>query len=279
VPGGPGRTPHLDTFASPAARLCLAASEAGIDLGGARFQLSGEPLTATLLATIRRSGAEATSLYGSMEAGAITYGCLRPHAPDDGHLMSDSFGLIQPGPSGPARHLPPTALLVTSLRPTAPFILLNASMGDQAELDRRSCGCPFEPIGWTTHLHTIRSFEKLTAGGMTFLDADVIRVLEEALPARFGGGPKDYQLVEEQAADGAPRLCLLVHPAVGPLDPDAVANAFLTMIGGGSGARRVMELQWRQAGALRVERRPPLATASGKILHLHQARRPPAPPD
>ena len=37
---------------------------------------------------------------------------------------------------------------------------------------------------------------------MTFLDSDVIRVLEEVLPARFGGGPTDFQLVEQEDDDG-----------------------------------------------------------------------------
>jgi hypothetical protein len=108
---------------------------------------------------------------------------------------------------------------------------------------------------------------------MTFLDTDVIRILEQELPARFGGGPMDYQLVEDAGADGVSRLCLLVHPSIGPLDPDEVADAFLTLTGGESLATRVMELQWRQAGTLRVERRAPIATASGKILHLHQISR------
>jgi hypothetical protein len=50
---------------------------------------------------------------------------------------------------------------------------------------------------------------------MTFLDTDVIRVLEEILPARFGGGPADYQLVEDERADGQPCLRL-----VGDLDEE-----------------------------------------------------------
>lgn len=36
-------------------------------------------------------------------------------------------------------------------------------------------------------------------------------VRREALPARFGGGPTNYQLVEEARADGHPSLRLLVH--------------------------------------------------------------------
>ena len=142
-------------------------------------------------------------------------------------------------------------------------------------LAERACGCPLERLGWATHLHTIRSYAKLTAGGMTFPDTDVVRVLDELLPARFGGAPTDYQLVEEEAGDGEPRLRLLVHPGVGPLDADAVADTFLAALSTGSGVERVMGLAWREAGLLRVERRPPLTTVSGKILHLHQQRGPP----
>jgi hypothetical protein len=94
-------------------------------------------------------------------------------------------------------------------------------------------------------------------------------VLEEVLPARFGGVPTDYQLVEEEGDEGRPRLRLLVHPALGPLDPAAVAAAFLDGIGRGAGVERLMGLVWREAGLLEVERRPPHATASGKIQHLH----------
>jgi hypothetical protein len=107
---------------------------------------------------------------------------------------------------------------------------------------------------------------------MSFLDADVIRVLEEVLPARFGGGPIDYQLLEEEVGDGEPRLRLLVHPRLGTLDGEAVADSFLSAIGGGSGVERVMELQWREAGLVRVERQAPRATTVGKVFHVHSER-------
>jgi hypothetical protein len=125
-----------------------------------------------------------------------------------------------------------------------------------------------ERYGWTTHLHTIRSFEKLTSEGMTFADADVIRVLDEELPRRFGGGPTDYQLVEEELQDGRSRITLRVHPRVGSLDSAQVGEAFLAGLGARSGIERVMELLWRQAGLVHVERRAPEAQANGKILHL-----------
>jgi hypothetical protein len=265
-----GGTPHLSLYVSAGVRLCQAAAEAGLDLRGAKFTAGGEPLTESRLAVFRAAGVEAVPGYSTIEAGRIGYGCVAAAAPDDYHLLHDLVALIQPGLAGQQRGLPPSALLVSALRRTAPVVMLNVSLGDQAELAERVCGCPLERVGWTTHLHTVRSFEKLTLGGMTFLDADVIRVLEEVLPARFGGGRTDYQLVEQQAQHGRSALRLLVHPAIGPLDPDAVADAFLQAIGGGSEAERVMELEWRQTGLLRVERRPPQATQAGKILHLHQ---------
>jgi hypothetical protein len=191
----------------------------------------------------------------------------RPQVSDDLHFYSDLNAMIQPGSDGNGG-IPPRGLLLTSLRPTARLILLNVSLGDQAEMAQRACGCPLERLGWTTHLHTLRSYEKLKAGGMTFLDTDVVRVLEEVLPARFGGGPLDYQLLED-VRSGQPRVRLLVHPAVGPLDEAKVADEFLQAIGGGSGVERVMELQWREAQVLQVERQAPRATGAGKVLHLH----------
>jgi hypothetical protein len=112
----------------------------------------------------------------------------------------------------------------------------------------------------------------LTAGGIAFLDADVVRVLEEVLPARFGGSPNDYQLVEEEVENGRPRLRLLIHPVVGPLNPDEVAEAFLRAISPGSGIERLAGLLWQDSRFLRIDRQPPLTMASGKVLHLHARR-------
>ena len=142
--------------------------------------------------------------YATVECGPIGYGCLAPAAPDDLHLLDSLHAIIQAGESGSPGGLPRRALLVTTLQATGPFVVLNLSLGDEADLDGRRCGCPLETIGWRRHLRTVRSFEKLTAGGMTFQDIDLIRALEETLPARFGGQPSDYQLVESESPDGRP---------------------------------------------------------------------------
>jgi len=273
-----GGTPHLKTFASSAVRLCQAARAAGRDLAGAQITAIGEPLTRTRHDVIRDAGVRVVTEYGATESGQIGEWCLRPEAPDDVHFFQDLHALIQAGP-GHEPALPERALLLSSLRPTAPLVLLNVSLGDEAAVTRRACGCPMEGYGWPTHLHAIRSFEKLTSEGMTVLDVDAIRVLEDALPARFGGTAGSYQLVEDERHDGQPRLRLVVDPAVGPVDDAALAAAFLDGIAAVSEAQRLMAALWRQAGILRVERRSPYQTPSGKILHVHRATTaPPGPP-
>ncbi|HEX2695172.1 MAG TPA: hypothetical protein VHP61_05420 [Acidobacteriota bacterium] len=267
-----GRTPHLIAFVSLAVRLSQAARAAGMSLAGVQFSSGGEPMTAARLAEVRASGATVVPRFIAIECGFIGYGCLAPDGPDDLHVFDDSLAVIRPGGDGPAWGLPPSALLLTSLLPSSSFIMLNVSLGDQAALGPRSCGCPLEALGWGRHLSRIRSYQKLTAGGMSFLDCDLARVLEEDLPRRFGGTPLDYQLAEDEDENGRPKLRLLVSPAVGPLDEAAVVDAFLSCLGRGEGAERVMSLQWREEGFLRIDRRAPLVTAGGKVLHLLRTR-------
>jgi hypothetical protein len=266
-----GRTPFLFTFPSSAARLCQAALDHGLELGEPRFLIGGEPTTSARLAVIGRAGGCALARYGSMEVGPVGYGCLAPSRPDDVHLLHDLHAVIHaPSAVAAAHRLPPEALLISSLHPLAPFLMLNVSMGDQAVLQERACGCPLGRLGYGTHLHTIRSYEKLTSEGITFLDADVVSVLEEALPARVGGTATDYQLVEEETEEGRSRLRLLVHPRLGPLDDASVRRTFLDALGSGSSVKRMMKLVWRDAELLRIDRRVPHTTQSGKVLHLHR---------
>jgi hypothetical protein len=109
---------------------------------------------------------------------------------------------------------------------------------------------------------------------MTFFDTDLVAVLEEALPAHFGGGPTDYQLIEEATADGRAGLRLIVSPSVGPLDPAAVTRTFLDALGRAGGAAQVMSSAWRHAGAVLIERRAPAVGVTGKIAHFRSASTP-----
>jgi hypothetical protein len=268
-----GTSPYLVAYTSSIVRVCHAARDAGLDLSGVGALATGEPLTATRLAAIQATGLAVTPIYATVDTGIVGKGCLAPSVSDEVHLFQDLLATIQPPSDAARRGLPAHALLVSSLRDTAPLILLNVSLGDQGLVSERRCGCPLERLGWATHLSTIRSFEKLTTGGMTFLDSDLVYVIEEVLPARFGGTGADYQLVESEGAGGAPALRLLVHPRVGPAPPESVVETFLSAIGEGSSTGRIMGMMWRDARLLSVERRPPLMTPSGKILHLHVERR------
>ena len=267
-----GDTPHLVAYVSPAVRLCEAAERTGRDLRGAHIRLVGEPVTAGRLAAIRRAGPEVSPDYGAVDVGLIGSACRAPAAPDEVHLWDDLIAVIQADAPPPGAGLPPATILFSSLRATAPLVLLNVSLGDQATVPERPCGCPLERLGWSRRLHSIRSFEKLTTGGMTVLDADVVRILETLLPARFGGGTEDYQLVENQVAPHGSSLRLLVHPRLGPVDPAAVTRLFLEALGAASPSARLMGLTWDGSGLLGVERRPPHVTGSGKVLHLHVDR-------
>ena len=165
------------------------------------------------------------------------------------------------------------SLLFTTLHPSCPKLMLNVESDDYARLQRRSCGCPIGELGFDDHLSGIRSHEKLTSDGMHFMGNELITLLEQVLPARFGGRATDYQLAEEEI-DGLPQVRLLVSPRLGDIDQGAVAATVLEALARGSGSNRMMSAVWRDSGTLAVVRQEPYATSAAKILPLHVVRGP-----
>ncbi len=263
-----GAIPVVLSFPSPAVRVCLAALEQNIDIAGSRFMLVGEPITRARVETIRRAGCISIPRYATIETGTVGYGCPAGEHSDEVHLLQDRYAVIQPGEDNGCG-LPPRALLLTALGNRSPFLMINYAPGDQAHLHRRECGCPLHKLGLPLVLHDIRSYEKLTGCGVTFLGTEVIDILETALPDRFGGAPTDYQLVEEEAADGQALLVLVAHPSLGPVDEEDLGRFFLNRLSAGSVSARGMVQMWRDSGTLRIARRPPTVSPAGKILHLH----------
>ena len=106
----------------------------------------------------------------------------------------------------------------------------------------------------------IRSYEKLTSEGMTLRGHEVVTLLEQTLPARFGGAATDYQLVEE-VDEALPTLSLVVSPRVGARRRarGRRGRALRRSRGGGRDGQDVSNI-WRRAGTLRVVRREPYAT-------------------
>lgn len=263
-----GTTPHLITHVGPGVRICQTALSQNIDIAGSQFTIGGEPFTTARHEMFHKAGSTVLPRMMASECGYIGYGCLRPCSVDDMHVIDDMNTVISLKEKDALGGLPANAVLISSMRPNAPVVLLNVSLGDQAIVDQKSCGCHLEKLGWTTHIREVRSFKRLTAGGMTFNDKDVERVLEHVLPARFGGTPLDYQIIESEGSDGDPRISLVVSPSVGAIDEAALASTFIDSIGFGSGPERIMGRQWKTGKLVSVKRRPPSMTASGKVLRV-----------
>jgi hypothetical protein len=263
---GKGRPAVLLCPPSQAVRICLRAEELGADLTGTIFRGGGEPMTAGKAAALARVGAEPNPSYAMYESGTIAYRCGAPAHPDDMHLLADKLALLQRTKEF-ASGFEVGAIILTTLLESSSKLMLNVETGDYAVVEERDCGCLWQQLGFTTHLHHVRSYEKLTSESVSFMDSMLHELLEEILPARFGGGALDYQLVEEEE-DGLPRVSIVISPRVGPVDENAVIEAVLRAISFSDWSRRQAN-SWRQAGTLRVRRAEPYATRSGKILPLH----------
>jgi hypothetical protein len=267
-------TPALISAGSASAgvRVCLAARERGLDISGTVFRFTGEPYTEGKARVVAEAGCRATSIYSAVELNMIGMGCPAAEQPDEVHVAEDRLAVLQRRRSVGSNGGSVGALLFTTLHPSCPKLTLNVEMDDYAVLTRRDCGCAAEELGFRRHLHTIRSHAKLTSAGTTFLGSELHTLVEQTLPARFGGSPTDYQLVEEEQ-DGLPRVAIVVSPRVGDIDEEGLVTAVLDGIRQGPAYQRMMAELWRDGETLSVVRREPHSTHSAKILPLHLLRR------
>jgi hypothetical protein len=259
-------------FSSPssAARVCQLAGARHLDFSGVTFRVGGEPLTAAKDAEIRSVGAAVLSSYAFAEGGLVGHSCAgQKRVCDDVHLLAGSLAVIQHRRDMAFGGSSVDAFLFTTLFDKAPKILLNVENGDCGVLETRDCDCELGALGLTTHLHAIRSFEKLTGEGVSFVGTDLVRIIEEVLPARFGGASTDYQMVEVEDAGGLTRLDVLVSPGVGIVVAEEVVDLVLSELRKGSDTNRMMAEVWRERGMLQVRREQPRLTPGGKLLPLH----------
>ena len=257
----------VSSFVSPAVRVSLAACEKGLDIAGALFLAGGEALTSEKRAAIEASGALVYPRYWINEIGPIGLACRRMKSGNRVHLFEDSVAVINQRQTVPHSDVEVNALLLTTLLPTTERFLINVCMDDSGSIEPANCSCSFQEVGFTRQVRDISSFGKLTGLGMTLVGTDVVRVLEEALPRRLGGGPGDYQLVECER-QGQTVLELRASPRIVRCTVDLIRECFLeelTGVYGGSLAAR----EWRHAGAVRVVIAEPIMTRPGKILALH----------
>jgi hypothetical protein len=267
-----GKRCCIITAASNAVRIARVAAEAAVSLEGTKFVASGEPLTPTKREQIERAGAVAIPMYGFEDlAVRVGYGCPHPARTDEMHVNWQGLVVVAHS-RAPAEGSDIRPLLFTSLQPLSPRFFLNVENGDYAKLSQRDCGCLLQKAGFTLHIHDVRSFEKFTSEGMNYFYGDLFDLFEKTLPGEFGGGPGDYQLVEEEDASGQTRLTLLVHPTVAGIDEGRLLARLQEALANGHHGGRFMSAVWHGAGTFRVVREPPRASARGKILPLHIAR-------
>jgi phenylacetate-coenzyme A ligase PaaK-like adenylate-forming protein len=250
------------TSVSKCVRISAAAQENGIDLTGVTFLGASEPVTQAKYDAVRASGARFMSLYGTSETGHVGLPCLNPADLTDMHFLDNNLAMIQRprdvlGQSVNVFHF-------TSLLPTNPKMMINVESDDFGIVEQRDCGCPLHDMGFHTHLRQMGSYSKLTGEGVTLIGSDMERILEEELPSKFGGSPLDYQLVEEESAEGLTRLVLYVSPAVSVREEKAILEAFLFAMEQGAPSVRLARAEFQTGGVITIRREKPILTDRGK---------------
>ncbi len=266
-----GLSPVLGLPASASVRVCRSAKEAGLDIAGTVFRVGGEPYTEAKLRVLEELGARAVTAWSMAEAGSLGGGCAAPEVPDEVHLFSGKIAVVQrsrPLSDGESRV---NSLYLTTLLTSAPKIMLNLDTGDYGVLNHRRCGCLMDQAGLDLHLHTIRSYEKLTTGGMHFMGSRLLTLVEEILPAKHGGVATDYQIVEQEQG-ALSEVTVVISPRVGEVDDRAVKGTILQFLASGSRSNRSMAEHWRQGDTIRVIRGEPYATDAGKVPALRILR-------
>ena len=244
--------------------VAVAARENGISLQGVTCMGGSEPASVAKVRGIRQSGASYVTNYSMNEAGMIGGPCANGMDDTDVHLWSDALALV------PGSRIPDSAdesvvsFSLTSLMRTAPKMLINVDIDDYGILERRRCGCLLDEIGLDLHIRQIRSSAKLTGRGVTLVGSDIVHVIEELLPSKFGGSPQDYQLVEEEGDDGRTMLTLLVSPSVRIDDERAADDVLYGSLAGGRAGASFSGAVLRSGDAVRVRRERPLPNARGK---------------
>jgi hypothetical protein len=260
----------VSAFTSPAVRIAAAAMEKGWDISGTAFLAAGEALTDAKRMVIEKAGAQAFNSYPISEMGLMGHACRQMKTGNRVHLFKDSLAVISYKRKAPLTDVEIDSFLCTTLLPFSSYVLINAEAEDCGTIETATCDCLFSRVGFTEQICDIGSFGKLTGQGMTLVGTDVVRILEERLPASLGGLPGDYQLVEHEGA-AQTQLTLRVSPRAGVLSSERIRECFLKEIQncyGGSLAARM----WDHAEGVNVVIDEPFSTNTGKILPLHLLR-------
>jgi hypothetical protein len=252
-------------------RLCRAATERGIDLKGVQFITGSEPLTPSKHAAIQAAHARVFQRYYAVDFGSIAVGCGTAEEIDELHLLSDTIALVSPpGEDGDGSR----PLRLTSILGRGPRVAINVDLGDQANVYQRSCGCPYEALGFHTHLARVRSTTRSTAEGIALQYSELSRIAEEVLPRFLQGSVLDFQWVEDEEpeAGALTRLWLRIAPRLGVIDEEWVKRCILAEIGRRDDAHRFYAQLLGNAGTLKILRENPRTTFAGKTPVVMKGR-------
>ncbi len=255
------------TYPSLAVRICELAAEKKIDIANTKFWLVGEPISEAKAGVIQSQMCSIIPIYAFMELGLLAFGCPDRQYVESVHLAKDTLAMIQHKRYIPALSTHLDVFLFSSIMPSSPKILLNIENGDYGIVDKKPCGCIAGEIGLDIQIRDIQSFEKLNAEGMTLFVSDFIPILENILPKKFGGGPLDYQLFEEETQTRTV-INLIVSPRVGNIDEGAVIAVILSELRKKTNAASQMAELLSDAGAFKVKRAHPQWTQGSKIYPL-----------
>jgi len=260
----------LQAVASTGVRIASAALAEGLDISGTLFFSGGEALTDAKRRAIEAAGAEVFPAYWISEIGQIGHSCRQMNTGNRVHLFRDTVAVITDPREAPFSNSKVNSLLFTTLLPHAPYIFINVEMQDAGLLDEKRCDCVYQKVGFTQQISGIYSYGKLTGHGMTLVGTDIVHILEQSLPARFGGSPGDYQLVEQEGTNQT-EILLRISPRIRIKSPETVQRYLLNSFrqyNGGALAYRV----WQHSDALRVVFEEPLLTKAGKVLPLYLSK-------
>jgi len=237
-----GKPAILDTNVSSGVRVCVAAKSLGLDISDTFFRFGGEPFTRSKSKLVSETGCRAVCHYSLSEIGTAGLACASSDKLDDVHILTDKVAVIQRQKSLGNGELSVGALVFTTILPSCPKLMFNVDSDDYGIFEKRLCGCPIGELGFHDHFSNIRSYEKLTSDGVTFLGTEILKLVDETLPKSFGGSPTDYQFVEEEV-EGITKVNLVISPRVGQIREDRVLETVFKVLqsypGGGCHGRKV----------------------------------------
>ncbi len=250
-------------FVSAIARVAEAALSNGLDLTGCLALTAGEALTDAKRQLIQSSGIRVYSSYGTTDFGGIGMPCSQMTTGNCTHVMKHAIALVSRTEESAWADTQVNSLYATSLLPIASRIFINAEIGDTGVIEKATCDCSFSKLGFDLQVRDIAAISKVTAQGVTIEVTELVPLLEEALPAQFGGHAGDYQLCEIEAGSQT-EIVLRIRPGVSTTPPHDILKFFLDEVKrvyGGS----LSVVSWLHAEGVRAEVSPPVLTATGKF--------------